>query len=58
MLKMKKLAIASLTAILSTSLLIGCSDDEDNQEDPATEDSTEQEDQETGEDTEENEDAE
>ncbi|AVR00211.1 hypothetical protein ACTWPF_04690 [Oceanobacillus sp. M65] len=60
MLKMKKLATASLTAILSTGLLIGCSDDEDNQEDPATEDSTEQEDQETGEDTdtEENEDEE
>lgn len=58
-LKMKKLAFASMTALLSTGLLIGCSsDDEEDQDDPATEDSTEQEDQETdeGTDTEENED--
>ncbi len=48
-----------MTALLSTGLLIGCSsDDEEDQDDPATEDSTEQEDQETdeGTDTEENED--
>ncbi|GAQ17731.1 iron ABC transporter substrate-binding protein [Oceanobacillus picturae] len=56
--KMKKLAFASMTALLSTGLLIGCSSDDEDQDDPATEDSTEQEDQETdeGTDTEENED--
>ncbi|MFD2630022.1 hypothetical protein [Oceanobacillus kapialis] len=50
---MKKLAFASMTALLSTGLLIGCSNDDENQEDPATEDTTETEDQGTGEGTDE-----
>lgn len=52
MLKMRKLAFATMTAFLSTGLLLGCAaEDEENPEEPATEEPTEQEDPATEEDS-------
>jgi hypothetical protein len=37
-LKLKKLTFVTMSAMLSMALLVGCGDEEENPEDPATED--------------------
>ncbi|WP_337019275.1 hypothetical protein [Oceanobacillus massiliensis] len=55
MLKLKKLSLALMIAILSAGMLAGCGDGEENPEEPATEDPAEQEDTEETDDVEEEE---